>query len=97
MTSFLILILFVVATASSHCKANMDGPYERILLGLIKNFKGTHFITRKELLDSWELFTPLLKKLEGKKPFQYEYGSTGPKEADILCQKYGVSSETYLW
>jgi glucose-6-phosphate 1-dehydrogenase len=84
--------------ASKYSEEEMTGPYERLLLSILNDKEVSHFVGRKELKHSWELFTPLLEGLEKRKPLNYTFGSLGPKEADDLCQKYGFElSEEFPW
>ena len=50
------------------------------------------FIRNDELETAWELFTPLLHKLEEDRvqPELYPYGSRGPVGAHYLAAKYNV-------
>ena len=49
---------------------------------------------------AWEIFTPLLHRIDdGKmKPLPYQPGSRGPAEADKLLAKAGyVQTHGYIW
>jgi glucose-6-phosphate 1-dehydrogenase len=60
---------------------NVSNPdaYTRLLLDVLRGNSGS-FVRKDELQRSWELFTPLLQRIEGEKvrPIPYEYGSQGP-------------------
>jgi glucose-6-phosphate 1-dehydrogenase len=60
---------------------NVSNPnaYTRLLLDALRGNSGS-FVRNDELQRSWELFTPLLQRIEGEKirPIPYEYGSQGP-------------------
>jgi glucose-6-phosphate 1-dehydrogenase len=48
------------------------------------------FVRPDEAIESWKLFDPILEKIEKEKikPIPYKYGSSGPKEAEKLIEKY---------
>ncbi|PNX58758.1 glucose-6-phosphate 1-dehydrogenase cytoplasmic-like, partial [Trifolium pratense] len=59
-----------------------------------------HFVRRDELKASWEIFTPLLHKIDkGEfKSIPYKQGSRGPAEADKMLEKAGyVQTHGYIW
>ena len=58
----------------------MPGAYERLLLDAVLGDK-TLFIAYEELIQSWELFTPILKKIDaGEVPVRfYNAGTNGPE------------------
>ncbi|MBT7065034.1 MAG: glucose-6-phosphate dehydrogenase, partial [Verrucomicrobia bacterium] len=66
--------------------------YESLMLDVIRGDKSL-FIRKDELGAAWDIFTPVLKQLEteGIAPEPYAFGSHGPKAADALAQKYGVT------
>ncbi|XP_047950260.1 glucose-6-phosphate 1-dehydrogenase, cytoplasmic isoform [Salvia hispanica] len=73
--------------------------YERLILDTIKGDQ-QHFVRRDELKAAWEIFTPLLHRIdEGDlQPLEYEPGSRGPAEADKLLEKAGyVQTHGYIW
>jgi len=76
---------------SKFSDARIPDAYERLLLDSIKGDKGL-FIRDDELAAAWDIFTPVLHKLEtSKAPLeQYPYLSRGPASADYLAAKYGV-------
>ena len=49
------------------------------------------FVRDDELRRAWEIFTPILHKIEKEKirPIIYKQGSRGPKEADDFISKQG--------
>lgn len=69
----------------------LPDAYERLLLDVINGDKRL-FIRSDELEAAWELFTPLLHKLEESKrtPELYPYGSRGPVGAHYLGAKHNV-------
>ncbi|KAF6161397.1 hypothetical protein GIB67_009276 [Kingdonia uniflora] len=73
--------------------------YERLILDTIRGDQ-QHFVRRDELKAAWEIFTPMLHKIdEGElKPLPYKPGSRGPAEADELLAKAGyVQTHGYIW
>jgi glucose-6-phosphate 1-dehydrogenase len=73
--------------------------YERLILDTIRGDQ-QHFVRRDELKAAWEIFTPLLHKIDRgeMKPILYTPGSRGPAEADELAEKAGyVQTHGYIW
>nr|AAD11426.1 cytoplasmic glucose-6-phosphate 1-dehydrogenase [Mesembryanthemum crystallinum] len=73
--------------------------YERLILDTIKGDQ-QHFVRRDELKAAWEIFTPLLHRIDkGEfKPISYKPGTRGPAEADELLAKAGyVQTHGYIW
>ncbi|KAL9256942.1 Glucose-6-phosphate 1-dehydrogenase 6, cytoplasmic-like protein [Drosera capensis] len=73
--------------------------YERLILDTIRGDQ-QHFVRRDELRAAWEIFTPLLHRIdEGKmKPNPYKPGTRGPAEADDLLTRAGyVQTHGYIW
>ncbi|KAK3609070.1 hypothetical protein CHS0354_011829 [Potamilus streckersoni] len=78
---------------------NMPDAYERLILDV---FCGSqiHFVRSDELFEAWRIFTPLLHQMEKEKPkpIPYIFGSRGPQESDVLCEKNGFRyTGTYQW
>nr|GMC97373.1 glucose-6-phosphate 1-dehydrogenase, cytoplasmic isoform [Ipomoea batatas] len=73
--------------------------YERLILDTIRGDQ-QHFVRRDELKVAWEIFTPLLHRIDDGelKPIPYKAGSRGPVEADDLLRKAGyVQTHGYIW
>ncbi|KAJ4959704.1 hypothetical protein NE237_019614 [Protea cynaroides] len=73
--------------------------YERLILDTIRGDQ-QHFVRRDELKVAWEIFTPLLHRIdEGElEPIPYKPGSRGPEEADELLAKAGyIQTHGYIW
>ncbi|KAF3779648.1 Glucose-6-phosphate 1-dehydrogenase cytoplasmic isoform [Nymphaea thermarum] len=73
--------------------------YERLILDTIRGDQ-QHFVRRDELKAAWEIFTPLLHRIDDGelKPIPYKVGSRGPDEADKLLAKAGyVQTHGYVW
>lgn len=73
--------------------------YERLILDTIRGDQ-QHFVRRDELKVAWEIFTPLLHRIDNGefKAIAYEVGSRGPAEADDLLKRVGyVQTHGYIW
>nr|GFB07013.1 glucose-6-phosphate 1-dehydrogenase, cytoplasmic isoform [Tanacetum cinerariifolium] len=73
--------------------------YERLILDTIRGDQ-QHFVRRDELKAAWEIFTPLLHKIDNNEvqSLLYKPGSRGPEEADKLAEKVGyVQTHGYVW
>ncbi|EEF27894.1 glucose-6-phosphate 1-dehydrogenase, putative [Ricinus communis] len=73
--------------------------YERLILDTIRGDQ-QHFVRRDELKAAWEIFTPLLHRIDDGelKAIPYQRGSRGPAEADELLAKAGyVQTHGYIW
>jgi len=73
--------------------------YERLILDTIKGDQ-QHFVRRDELKAAWEIFTPLLHRIDNGelKPIPYQPGSRGPEEADQLTERSGyIQTHGYIW
>ncbi|KAK3413070.1 hypothetical protein EUGRSUZ_I01691 [Eucalyptus grandis] len=73
--------------------------YERLILDTIRGDQ-QHFVRRDELKAAWEIFTPMLHRIDDGefKPIPYQPGSRGPVEADELLEKAGyVQTHGYIW
>ncbi|XP_062105530.1 glucose-6-phosphate 1-dehydrogenase 6, cytoplasmic [Humulus lupulus] len=73
--------------------------YERLILDTIRGDQ-QHFVRRDELKAAWEIFTPLLHRIDDGelKPLPYKPGSRGPEAADELQAKSGyVQTHGYIW
>ncbi|KNA06151.1 hypothetical protein SOVF_183760 [Spinacia oleracea] len=73
--------------------------YERLILDTIRGDQ-QHFVRRDELKAAWEIFTPLLHRIDkGQlKSLPYKPGTRGPVEADALLEKAGyVQTHGYIW
>lgn len=73
--------------------------YERLLLDTIRGDQ-QHFVRRDELRAAWQIFTPLLHRIDDGhfKPTVYKEGSRGPPEADELAERAGyVRTHGYIW
>lgn len=73
--------------------------YERLLLDTIRG-DHSHFVRRDELRVAWEIFTPLLHRIDAGefKPTLYKQGSRGPPQADELVTRLGYRrTHGYIW
>jgi len=86
-------------TYKSRFDVRLPDAYERLIYDVLR---GDHnlFVRVDELEAAWDIFTPLLHKLEKEKivPEVYPFGSRGPAQADELAARYGFKrSEDYKW
>ncbi|CAI5527552.1 unnamed protein product [Closterium sp. Naga37s-1] len=73
--------------------------YERLILDSI-NGDQQHFVRRDELKAAWEIFTPLLHRIDqgALPPHPYKQGSRGPDHADELAERVGYRrTQGYCW
>ncbi|XP_021741175.1 glucose-6-phosphate 1-dehydrogenase, cytoplasmic-like [Chenopodium quinoa] len=73
--------------------------YERLILDTIRGDQ-QHFVRRDELKAAWEIFTPLLHRIDrgSLKSLPYKAGTRGPAEADALLEKAGYTqTHGYIW
>jgi glucose-6-phosphate 1-dehydrogenase len=73
--------------------------YTRLILAGIRG-ESKSFVRNDELIRSWELFSPLLEKIEGgkKELIKYPFGSRGPPQADAaLANLNFVRATDYVW
>ncbi len=65
--------------------------YEGLIVDVIKGDRSL-FIRSDELAASWDIFTPLLHRLDEAqiKPLPYAFGATGPAEVDALALRYDI-------
>ncbi|GJP50614.1 hypothetical protein CLOM_g9757 [Closterium sp. NIES-68] len=73
--------------------------YERLILDSI-NGDQQHFVRRDELKAAWEIFTPLLHRIDqgALPPHPYSQGSRGPDHADELAERVGYRrTQGYCW
>jgi len=76
-------------------KCNPDA-YTRLIFDVLRG-KQSAFVRDDELRRAWELFTPLLQRIETEKvqPIKYKQGSRGPPEADALISQYYSRNTKY--
>lgn len=74
--------------------------YSRLILDVLRG-KSAAFVRSDELIRAWEIFTPVLHRIdrENVRPHVYEMGSRGPDEADAwINDKSGyVRNDDYVW
>jgi len=74
--------------------------YESLLLDVL-NDNHSNFVRNDELEAAWEIFTPILHKIDSGtiKCESYPYGSRGPDSISSFVQKYGYKRDTqpYDW
>ncbi|KAL0087536.1 glucose-6-phosphate dehydrogenase [Phycomyces blakesleeanus] len=73
--------------------SNLQIPdaYESLLLDAMRGDRA-NFVRDDELEASWEIFTPLLHRIEKDKivPEKYPYGTRGPAKLSKFMDRYGV-------
>jgi len=71
-----------------HQKESNPDAYTRLILDVLQGKHGS-FVRDDELRRAWEIFTPLLHKIEEQniRPVKYEQGSRGPPESDDFIHK----------
>eukprot|EP00804_Cyclotella_cryptica_P027871 CCRYP_003790-RB/>CCRYP_003790-RB protein AED:0.17 eAED:0.17 QI:2069/0.83/0.85/1/0.5/0.57/7/0/512 len=74
--------------------------YSRLILDVLRG-KSAAFVRSDELIRAWEIFTPVLHRIdrENVRPHVYKTGSRGPDEADAwINDKSGyVRNDDYVW
>ena len=84
----------------AHEKGSNPDAYTRLILDVLHG-KHAAFVRDDELRRAWEIFTPLLHKIEqgGVRPLTYPQGSRGPPESDkFIEEKAGyVRNEDYVF
>jgi 6-phosphogluconate dehydrogenase len=74
----------------AHQEESNPDAYTRLIVDVLR---GRHeaFVRDDELRRAWEIFTPLLNKIEQEniRPIVYKQGGRGPKESDDFIQKGG--------
>ena len=81
--------------ANSYSGVPMPEAYTRLILEVLRGNQAP-FVRMDELLQAWAIFTPLLNKIEGKrpvKPLKYKYGTPGPREASVMASMAGYVLE----
>ena len=73
--------------------AELHDAYTRLLLDVLRGKQAT-FVRDDELIAAWEIFTPVLKRIDAKeiRSIPYVFGNRGPKESDELIEKVGWSA-----
>jgi len=72
----------------SHTEESNPDAYTRLIFDVLQGKHGS-FVRDDELRRAWEIFTPLLDKIETEniRPIKYAQGGRGPKEADEFMTK----------
>jgi 6-phosphogluconate dehydrogenase len=80
-------------------KAFNPDAYTRLILDVLQG-KQASFVRDDELRRAWEIFTPVLHKIDNSniKPIEYMQGSRGPMEADEFIARLGYSrNDNYVY
>lgn len=84
----------------AHTSESNPDAYTRLLLDILQG-KQAAFVRDDELRRSWEIFTPVLHRIEREniRPIIYKQGGRGPKEADdfIINVAGYIRSEDYVY
>jgi NAD binding domain of 6-phosphogluconate dehydrogenase/Glucose-6-phosphate dehydrogenase, C-terminal domain len=84
----------------AHQKESNPDAYTRLILDVLRGNHGP-FVRDDELRRAWEIFNPLLHKIENEKiqPIVYKQGGRGPAEADrFVSEKAGyIRNEDYVF
>ena len=84
----------------SSIHASNPDAYTRLILDVLHG-RQSAFVRDDELRRAWEIFTPVLHKIEKEniRPIKYHQGGRGPKEADDFIAKVGgyKRSEDYVY
>jgi len=83
----------------AHSKEFNPDAYTRLILDVLQGKQGA-FVRDDELRRAWEIFTPVLHKIErtNVRPITYPQGSRGPTEADEFIAKAGYSrNDEYVY
>ena len=69
--------------------------YESLLLDVLRGEKGL-FIRKDELEAAWDVFTPVLRRMEAQalRPEPYPFGSAGPPSVKALAARHGIASDS---
>mmetsp|Transcript_11402 Transcript_11402/g.18907 ORF Transcript_11402/g.18907 Transcript_11402/m.18907 type:complete len:1073 (-) Transcript_11402:81-3299(-) len=82
----------------SHQSESNPDAYTRLIFDVLR---GRHaaFVRDDELRRAWEIFTPLLKRIENEnvRPITYTQGGRGPDEADEYVSNYYKRNEDYVF
>jgi NAD binding domain of 6-phosphogluconate dehydrogenase/Glucose-6-phosphate dehydrogenase, C-terminal domain len=83
-----------------HTNEYSPDAYTRLLLDILQGKQGS-FVRDDELRRAWQIFTPVLHKIENEnvRPLKYRQGSRGPKEADdFIFEVSGyIRSQDYVY
>lgn len=80
-------------------KESNPDAYTRLILDVLQGKQGA-FVRDDELRRAWEIFTPVLHRIEREnvQPIKYAQGSRGPIEADEFIARIGYSrNDNYVY
>jgi len=83
----------------NHSSDSNPDAYTRLILDVLQG-KQAAFVRDDELRRAWEVFTPVLHKIEQEnvRPIIYKQGGRGPKEADEFIAEVGyIRYEDYVY
>ena len=72
--------------------------YTRLIFDVLRG-RHSAFVRDDELRRAWEIFTPVLHRIETEhiRPILYPQGSRGPPEADVLIGQFYKRNEDYVF
>lgn len=72
-------------------QGEIPDAYECLLLDVIQGDRNL-FIRADELAAAWDIFTPVLRRIEAEsvRPALYPFGSTGPAPAEGFARRFGI-------
>lgn len=78
-------------------QSNPDA-YTRLIFDVLRGKQAT-FVRDDELRRAWEIFTPVLHRIENEniRPIIYKQGGRGPKEADEFVSLFYKRNEDYIF
>jgi len=84
----------------AHTQESNPDAYTRLIFDVLQGKQGA-FVRDDELRRAWEIFTPLLHRIEREniRPIKYKQGGRGPQEADDFMNKVAgyVRNEDYVF
>jgi glucose-6-phosphate 1-dehydrogenase len=78
---------------------HIPDAYESLILDCLKADK-SNFVRDDELEAAWNIFTPVLHRIENEKiqPYHYTYGTRGPTQLPEFIKEQGyMRTEDYVW
>jgi 6-phosphogluconate dehydrogenase len=82
----------------SHTQESNPDAYTRLIFDVLRGKHGA-FVRDDELRRAWEIFTPVLKRIETEnvRPITYPQGGRGPPEADAYVSNFYKRNEDYVF
>lgn len=82
----------------AHTQESNPDAYTRLIFDVLRG-RHSAFVRDDELRRAWEIFTPVLHRIEQEniRPIIYPQGSRGPPEADALISQFYKRNEDYVF